>query len=137
MVNLTELTAEKDIDIGLFEKVVHRVVLQNPNLRYQKIFVSKKDRSFPIERPFFVERLSIFRPSIFKPRYLRSILREKEGKNEETNLTERFEMSIYEDPIGTYFEFIAQEEPWSDLDCKLIYFICSSVFPIKPIEFSK
>ena len=35
VVNLTELTAEKEIDIGLFEKVVHRVVLQNPNLRYQ------------------------------------------------------------------------------------------------------
>ena len=120
MVNLTELTAEKDIDIGLFEKVVHRVVLQNPNLRYQKIFVSKKDRSFSIERPFFVERPSIFRPSFFNPRYLRSILREKEGKNEETNLTERFEMSIYEDPIGTYFEFKAQEEPWNQLDCKFI-----------------
>ena len=36
MVNLTELTAEKEINIGLFEKVVHRVVLQNPNLRYLK-----------------------------------------------------------------------------------------------------
>ena len=40
MVNLTELTAEKEINIGLFEKVVHRVVLQNPNLRYLMIFNS-------------------------------------------------------------------------------------------------
>ena len=41
MVNLTELTAEKEINIGLFEKVVHRVVLQNPNLRYLKISLHK------------------------------------------------------------------------------------------------
>ena len=33
VVNLTELTAEKEIDIGLFDKVVHIVILQNPNLR--------------------------------------------------------------------------------------------------------
>ena len=53
--------------------------------------------------------------------HLRSILREKEGKNADTNLTERFEMSIYEDPIGTYFEFKAQENPWNDLDCEFIF----------------
>ena len=41
MVNLTELTAEKEINIGIFEKVVHRVVLQNPNLRYLKISLHK------------------------------------------------------------------------------------------------
>ena len=41
MVNLTELTAEKEINIGLFEKVVHRIVLQNPNLRYLKISLHK------------------------------------------------------------------------------------------------
>ena len=35
MVNLTEFTTEKNIDIGLFEKTVRRVVLQNPNLRYK------------------------------------------------------------------------------------------------------
>ena len=50
----------------------------------------------------------------------RSVIREKEGKNADTNLTERFEMSIYEDPIGTYFEYKAQEEAWNDLDCKFL-----------------
>ena len=40
MVNLTEFTTEKNIDIGLFEKTVRRVVLQNPNLRYKNLFRS-------------------------------------------------------------------------------------------------
>ena len=50
----------------------------------------------------------------------RAVIREKEGKNADTNLTERFEMSIYEDPIGTYFEYKAQEDSWKDLDCKFL-----------------
>ena len=37
VVNLAEFTTEKDIDIGLFEKTVRRVVLQNPNLRYKEV----------------------------------------------------------------------------------------------------
>ena len=47
---MTEFTTEKDIDIGLLEKTVRRVVLQNPNLRYKNVncpeiagLVSKND----------------------------------------------------------------------------------------------
>ena len=51
----------------------------------------------------------------------RAIISEKEGKNAETALSERFEMSIYEKPIGNYFKFKLQEYPWRDENCKLQY----------------
>ena len=34
VVTLTELNPEKEIDVDIFERCVHRVVLKNPNLRY-------------------------------------------------------------------------------------------------------
>ena len=51
----------------------------------------------------------------------RAIINEKEGKNAETALSERFEMSIYEIPFGNYFKFKLQEYPWRDESCKFQY----------------
>ena len=34
MVNLTEFSTDEEVDVELFGKVVRRVVLQNPNLRF-------------------------------------------------------------------------------------------------------
>ena len=49
---------------------------------------------------------------------LRAIINEKEGANAKTPLSERYEMSIYENPIGKYFKYELQEDAWKDEDCK-------------------
>ena len=33
VVNITEFSVDKEIDIGLFGKTIRKIVLQNPNLR--------------------------------------------------------------------------------------------------------
>ena len=40
VVNLTEFSTDEEVDVELFGKVVRRVVLQNPNLRF---FCRKSD----------------------------------------------------------------------------------------------
>jgi len=46
----------------------------------------------------------------------RAIKTEKEGDT--SNLAEKYEISIYEDPVGTYFEYKVQQDAWNDDDCK-------------------
>ena len=67
-----------------------------------------------------------FQPSIMKDVLVgksdfasfRAIKTEKEGDN--TNLADQYEISIYEDPVGIYFEYKVQEDAWNDDDCKFI-----------------
>ena len=68
--------------------------------------------------------------------YLRAIKTEKEGITVNTNLTERFEISIYEDPVGTYFEYKVQEAVWNDDDCKFLIKIVEAISS-SPFLFSR
>ena len=50
--------------------------------------------------------------------FFRAIINEKEGTNAETTLTDCYEMSIFENPIGKYFKYELQKDAWKDEDCK-------------------
>ena len=73
---------------------------------------------FVLGKPFSPSCSSLFSVGTIFFTKFRAIKSEKKGDN--TNLADKYEISIYEDPVGTYFEYKVQEEAWNDDDCKFI-----------------